>query len=91
VSRTTQKLSVIKGFQPIVELGRFWVPEDRMKNFVDELLLEMSMITNDSIKAKHDDLIDSISMLTLIEVIASEPVRQSTIDDSEEFVSPYIF
>jgi phage terminase large subunit-like protein len=92
VSRTTQKLSVLKSFQPIIELGRFWVPDDIMQNFVEELLNEMSMITNDKILARHDDLIDSIAQLTLINVIAAAPISyDSNFDTIEAEINPYIF
>jgi predicted phage terminase large subunit-like protein len=92
VARNTQKLSVLKGFQPIVELGRFWLPDDIMHDFVEELLNEMRMITNDKVLARHDDLIDSIAQLTLINVIASTPLSsKSDLDIMESSTNPYIF
>jgi phage terminase large subunit-like protein len=78
VSRPTHKnskLTVLKSFQPIVELGRFWIPNDIMKNFTEELIDEMSMITNDKILAKHDDLIDCIAQLTLIDIISTTSIN----------------
>lgn len=93
VSRTKSKLAVLKGLQPIVELGRFWLPKDRMKGFVEELTHEMESITNDSILCKHDDLIDSIAQLTLIETISAH----SNVDYGyekealEPAGNPYIF
>jgi len=71
------KLTVLKGLQPIVNMGKFYVPEDYMENYVAELFNEMSMITNEKILAKHDDLIDSISQLTLIRVLVQNPVGQA--------------
>ena len=47
------KLSVIKSFQPIVNLGKFWIPEKYLKSLVTELIDEMSLITNDKILAKQ--------------------------------------
>jgi phage terminase large subunit-like protein len=92
VRRNTQKLSVLKAFQPIIELGRFWIPNDIMENFTEELLNEMRMITNDKILARHDDLIDSIAQLTLINVIASSPITSdSNLDIMEAEINPYIF
>ena len=92
VARTTQKLSVLKAFQPIVELGRFWVPENAIPNFTKELLSEMSLITNDAILCKHDDLIDSVSQLTLIEVIAATPIQDNIgIIDREPQKCSYYF
>jgi predicted phage terminase large subunit-like protein len=92
VSRTTQKLSVFKALQPIIELGRFWVPNDTMQDFVEELLNEMAMVTNDKILATHDDLLDSIAQLTLIEVIAATPISNGdSLDIMENEQNPYIF
>jgi len=92
VSRTKSKLSVLKAFQPIVELGRFWIPEDTIKDFTEELVHEMELITNDSILCKHDDLIDSISQLTLIELISIEPIDfGNEIEYDKQDNNPYIF
>jgi hypothetical protein len=68
------KLSVLKGLQPIVNMGKFWIPEDYLGEYIAELKNEMSMITNEKILAKHDDLIDSIAQLTLIPVLVQTPV-----------------
>jgi phage terminase large subunit-like protein len=87
------KLTVLKSFQPIVEMGRFWIPADIMENFTEELLNEMSMITVDKILAKHDDLIDAIAQLTLIDIIASTSIKDEPgldIMDGEQ-TNSYIF
>jgi predicted phage terminase large subunit-like protein len=83
-SHKNSKLSVLKGFQPIVNMGKFWVPEDYMDSFVNELINEMSLITNDKILAKHDDLIDSIAQLTLVNILTQTPV---TVGGSE-YITP---
>ena len=91
-NKRTNKLAVIKGFQPIVELGKFWIPEDCIQGYVNELLHEMSLITNDKILAKHDDLIDSIAQLTLIEMISINPVDTgSNLTYNEDIKNPYVF
>ena len=74
IGKTKAKLAVIKAFQPVLELGRFWIPEDYMQSFTDELLHEMGLITNDKILSKHDDLIDSVAQLTLIDMISVSPI-----------------
>jgi len=92
ISRTKGKLSVLKGFQPIVELGRFWIPEDVIIDFTEELLHEMELITNDSILSKHDDLIDSISQLTLIDTISIEPLDYDNENSYDvQYENPYVF
>ena len=68
-NRNTSKLYVFKSFQPIVESIKFWIPEDYLKDFVNELIYEMSYITNKAIKSKHDDILDSIAQLVLAEPI----------------------
>ena len=93
VSRTKNKLAVIKSMQPLVELGRFWIPEDTVQDYVEELLHEMDGITNDAIRVKHDDLIDSISQLTLIDTINVCPVDTSSngIYNDDNYTNSYIF
>jgi len=75
------KLTVLKGFQPIVNMGKFWIPEEYMSNFTHELISEMDMITNDKILAKHDDLIDAIAQLTLISILTFTPVGGNEFDE----------
>jgi len=89
-SHANSKLSVLKGFQPIVNMGKFWVPEGYMSSFVNELKNEMSMITNDKILAKHDDLIDSIAQLTLVKILTASPVA-SQVGNTREIKNSYIF
>ena len=69
------KLLVLKGLQPIVNMGKLWIPEDYMETFTAELKNEMNMITNEKILAKHDDLVDAIAQLTLIKVISAPAVQ----------------
>jgi predicted phage terminase large subunit-like protein len=85
------KLSVLKGFQPIVNMGKFWVPENYMDSFVNELINEMSMITNDKILAKHDDIIDSIAQLTLVNILTQTPVGTSQLNHITKVKNPYLF
>ena len=93
VGRTTQKISVIKALQPIVEMGKFWVPKDYAKGFVDELLHEMEMTTLESVRAKHDDILDSVAMLTLVPIVNANPVGNAdffeALEDSGP--NPYVF
>ena len=79
-SKKGSKLIVFKAFQPIVNMGKFYIPEEYMSNFTHELLSEMNMITNDKILAKHDDLIDAIAQLTLISILTFAPVGNSAFD-----------
>lgn len=92
VKRTQNKLAVIKALQPIVELGRLWIPE-KTNSLFDELLSEMSMITNDKIFARHDDVVDALAQLTLIDLITGTPVSSdnSLAMFNSNIKNPYIF
>jgi len=85
------KLSVIKSFQPIVNMGKFWIPEEYMKSFTIELLEEMNLITNEKILAKHDDLIDAVSQLTLIPIVTNLPVATKVQPKIGEIKNSYLF
>ncbi len=95
VSRTKSKLSVFKALQPIVKLGRLWLPEDYIKDFITELKNEMSNVTHTSILSKHDDVLDSLAQLTLIELLETKSLvdnnEYSIFDYSGYNKSPYIF
>ena len=63
-----------------------------MESFVEELKLEMSMITNDKILAKHDDIVDSIAQLTLVNVLVQTPVAESNVSNVyKERKNSYLF
>jgi phage terminase large subunit-like protein len=96
ISRPTNKnskLSVIKSFQPIVELGKFWIPDDYIETFTTELIEEMKMITNEKILARHDDLIDAVSQLTLVNLMSTTPINSVDIDalTTKSYSNSYIF
>jgi len=93
-NKNTSKLYVFKSFQPIVESMKFWIPEDYLKDFVNELLHEMSFITNKAIKAKHDDVLDAIAQLVLAEPIfagnSSEWLSNEDVSN-DDIPNPYMF
>ncbi|OQX84625.1 MAG: hypothetical protein B6D63_04135 [Candidatus Latescibacteria bacterium 4484_7] len=93
VKRTSSmhKISVIKALQPLVELGKMWVPDDYAGEFVEELLHEMSMTTDEKVRARHDDIVDSLAMLTLIPIVAAQPVAESELLEETAYVNPYLF
>jgi len=90
-SHKNSKLSVIKSLQPIVNLGKLWIPEMYLKSIVDELLDEMGLITNDKILAKHDDVIDAIAQLTLISMIIQQPVGEKVDLSPKKIKNSYLF
>ena len=93
VKRTAQmhKISVIKALEPIVTMGKFWVPTDYANGFVEELLHEMSLTTQETVRSKHDDVLDSVAMLTLVPIVATAPARESPMFQMEAQANPYVF
>jgi len=92
-NKNTSKLFVFKSFQPIVESMKFWIPEDYMKEFVEELLHEMSHILNSGIKSKHDDVLDSIAQLTLAEPMFVGSNMYDIIEEQNiqsDWINPYV-
>jgi predicted phage terminase large subunit-like protein len=86
------KISVIKGLQPIVEMGKMWMPTDYANSFIDELKHQMSMTTEEKVRAKHDDVLDSLATLTLVPMMNVQPIRESDIfENIDDYVSPYVF
>ena len=92
IKRNQNKLAVIKAMQPIVELGKLWLPE-KDTSLKTELVSEMNMITNDKIFAKHDDVIDALARLTLVDIITGTPVGTETAltINYQPFKNPYLF
>lgn len=90
VTRGTSKLSVIKTLEPRMNLGKLWLPKNSYKKEVEELKYQMSMITNDSIKAKHDDLLDTLAQLGLVDLIGSDVISNDDSVDTYKYVNPYI-
>jgi len=85
------KLSVIKSFQPIVNLGKFWIPESYLGSLTGELIDEINLITNDKILAKHDDVIDAIAQLTLIPMVTNIPVGTKSDPVKRDIKNSYLF
>jgi predicted phage terminase large subunit-like protein len=89
---TDRKISVIKGLEPLVAMGKFWVPEDYATAFVEELLHEMSLTTDEKVRARHDDVLDSLATLTLVPMLPVQSIKQADIFEGlEDFINPYVF
>ncbi len=60
----TNKVQRFNVVEPLFKLGKIWLPEEKKDSFaIKEMLEELSLITVGEFKSKHDDMIDSISML----------------------------
>jgi len=88
-NRKGSKLQIFKAFQPIVNMGKFWVPESYMASFVDELFSEMSLITNDKILSRYDDLIDAVAQLTLVNITSITPIATSQLTQIKKAKNTY--
>lgn len=90
VARGTSKLSVIKTLEPRVNIGKLWLPKNTYKKQVEELKHQMSMVTNDSIKAKHDDLLDTLGQLGLVDLIGSDVLSTESLSSNYVYKNSYI-
>lgn len=93
VARRSSKLSILKALQPIVETNKLYFPTDVSKDFIGELKNQMMGVSVDKIFSKHDDLIDALSQLTLIDIISGTPIGDGIIGSSFESTrkNPYVF
>ena len=89
VARSKSKIATIKTLEPRLVMGKLWLPKNAYKTQVNELLHQMSLCTQDSIKAKHDDVLDTLAQLGLVDLIGSDIITQEE-DEAYEYVNPYI-
>jgi hypothetical protein len=90
------KIQIFKGFEPIVNKGKFFIPEktenEDFEKFIKELLHEMGHITYDAILAKHDDVLDSIAQLAQKELMYIEPIYENQQEEVEyKYSNSYSF
>lgn len=90
VTRGKSKLSVIKTLEPRMNIGKLWLPKNAYKKQVEELKHQMSLVTHDGIKAKHDDLLDTLGQLGLVDLIGSDVMDPSENLKELEWVNPYV-
>ena len=66
----TSKLARFNEVVPLFKLGKIYFPEEmRATPIMGEFMGEISMATVSALKAKHDDCLDTISMLMLINAV----------------------
>ena len=60
----TNKIQRFNVVVPWFKAGKIWLPEDKKNSFeLREMLEELSLVTVGEFKSKHDDVLDTISML----------------------------
>lgn len=69
IKRRKAKLSVFKAFSILVKSKKFYIPNRGAEEYISELFDEMNGVTQSKIYAKHDDALDAISMVALVELI----------------------
>ena len=66
---TTGKLSRFNIVVPLFKAGKVFFPNDMLNNkALEEGLLELSLASNSGFKSKNDDFLDTISMLSLLNI-----------------------
>lgn len=63
------KLERMIEIQPRFKQKKIWFPENHKKDVIAEVKNELNSITFDGIKAQHDDMLDTISMMAQMRVI----------------------
>ena len=67
VRPTTNKMVRFMIMEPLFKLKKMWFPEDMKEDpVIEEIMTELSLISPDGMKSKHDDCIDNISMLSVM-------------------------
>ena len=88
---STDKMSRFQTVVPLFKMGKMFFPEgQRQKPEMVEIMEELSLITKAKFQSKHDDCIDPISMLSVMEPWEpSAPIEGSANgNDIWEFDSP---
>jgi hypothetical protein len=64
---------------PFWKNGKFYLPKDQKNSrLITELTDEISMVTIDGIKSKHDDVLDMISQLEQMYIVPPDPKKAVT-------------
>lgn len=65
----TNKLERMLEIQPRFRMKKIWLPEDHRKDVVNEMVSELKSVTMSGIKSKHDDMLDTISMMNEMKAV----------------------
>jgi len=82
------KLERMLEVQPRFKQKKIWLPENHRKEVINEMKQELKGITMTGIKSKHDDLLDTISMMNEMPIVVPS-VEQTLRYDSihEEWIT----
>lgn len=88
---TRDKLQRMQQMQPMFNMKKMWFPHNHRKEVVNEMKNELLSITMSGIKSKHDDMIDTVSMLADMDLLAPsidvlqiyDPISNEWIEDDD--------
>lgn len=91
ISVKTNKMERFRLSIPFWKNGKMFLPEElKSTQLVQEILDELSSVTIDGIKSKHDDCLDMISQLEELRIVyPSEQQAKSTLNIREGQTSPF--
>lgn len=77
----TNKLQRFHSVVPLFKAGKIYLPEDYKVTSLKELELELSLACVGGFKSKHDDALDTVSMLSLMPIFFPDEPSVFTSDD----------
>jgi len=85
---TMDKFKRFMDVVPLFKSKKIWLPKQfKDNNYYKEVFDELNNVSIDGFKSKHDDFLDTISMLMLMEIIApSNDVEYKYDEDKDEFI-----
>lgn len=96
LKNTNRKIERIKGLEPIIKMGKMYLPIDKDLSDIEELKHQISMTTNEGVKAKHDDHLDCLSNMLQLGLTAGSKGTEfygnhanPVYDDELEYTSSY--
>lgn len=85
----TNKMNRLRLSVPFFKQGKFYLPTDKKNTtLIQELLEELSLVTIDGIKSKHDDVLDMVSQLDQIHLLLPDEY-QSKLSSSDNSSDPF--
>lgn len=82
IRTVSSKLQRMNEVVPLIKAGKIMIPDDIDHPWITEFWTEIKLATKTGLKSKHDDVLDTVSMLYLITPIL--PAMPFELDVSEE-------
>jgi len=100
---TTNKMVRFMAMVPLFKMKKIWFPEEMKESIqIKEAMDELRNASHGAFRSRHDDFIDTISMLGQIEAFKpsvtdqlayndTSNIWEATFDDEDQYVSSYVF